>query len=56
MTTTDIIRKRYNRTSVFYDCMDTMIKDEVRKKILSNAYGKVLEVGVGNGYFKSFSS
>ena len=49
MTTTDIIRKRYNRTSVFYDCMDTMIKDDVRKKVLSHAHGKVLEVGVGTG-------
>lgn len=49
MTTTEIIRKRYNRTSIFYDCMDTMVKDEVRKKILSHAQGKVLEAGVGTG-------
>lgn len=49
MTATDIIRKRYNRTSKFYDCMDTMIKDEVRKKVLSHAHGKVLEAGVGTG-------
>lgn len=49
MTATDVIRKRYNRTSTFYDCMDTMIKDEVRKKVLSHAHGRVLEAGVGTG-------
>ena len=49
MPATDIIRKRYNRTSKFYDLMDTMIKDEVRKKVLSYAHGKVLEAGVGTG-------
>jgi len=49
MTVTDVIKKRYNRTSKFYDYMDTMIKDEVRKKVLSHAYGKVLEAGVGTG-------
>lgn len=46
---TEKIKKRYNRTSIFYDCMDTMIKDELRKKVVSYAQGKVLEVGVGTG-------
>lgn len=49
MSTTDAIKKRYNRTSKFYDWMDIMIKDEVRKKVLSHAHGKVLEAGVGTG-------
>ena len=49
MTTTEIIRKRYNRTSAFYDYMDTMIKDSTRKTAIENANGKVLEVGVGTG-------
>lgn len=44
-----LTRERYNRTSKFYDIMDRMIKSEIRKKILSQASGKVLEVGVGTG-------
>lgn len=49
MTTTEIIRKRYDRTSLFYDCMDWMISDKIRKKVIAMARGKVLEVGVGTG-------
>lgn len=49
MSTTEIIRKRYNRTSLFYDWMDWMITDEVRKRVVGMARGKVLEVGVGTG-------
>lgn len=46
---TEIIKKRYNRTSRFYDCMDFMIKDATRQQVLSLARGRVLEVGVGTG-------
>lgn len=46
---TEIIRKRYNRTARFYDWMDKMIPDAVRQRALSQATGKVLEVGVGTG-------
>lgn len=49
MPTTETIRKRFNRTSLFYDCMDWVIKDEIRQKVILQAYGKVLEVGVGTG-------
>ncbi len=49
MTTTEVIRKRYNRTSLFYDCMDRMIKDDVRRRVIEQAQGSVLEVGVGTG-------
>lgn len=45
----EVIKKRYNRTSKFYDLMDRMIKEELRRKALSQAEGKVLEVGVGTG-------
>ena len=44
-----LTRKRYNRTSKIYDWMDRMIKSDLRKRILSQARGKVLEVGVGAG-------
>ncbi|HBV85349.1 MAG TPA: SAM-dependent methyltransferase, partial [Desulfosporosinus sp.] len=44
-----LTRKRYNRTSKFYDIMDRMIKPDLRKKILKQVKGKVLEVGVGTG-------
>lgn len=46
---TFLTRKRYNRTSIFYDVMDQMIKSDLRKNILNQATGDVLEVGVGTG-------
>lgn len=49
VSATDVIRKRYNRTALFYDCMDIMISDEIRAQVISHARGKVLEVGVGTG-------
>jgi len=45
----EIIKKRYDRTATFYDCMDRMIPDTLRRKAISYAKGKVLEVGVGTG-------
>lgn len=51
-----LTRERYNRTSKFYDIMDRMIKSDIRKKILSEASGKVLEVGVGTGKNLEFYS
>jgi ubiquinone/menaquinone biosynthesis C-methylase UbiE len=45
---TILTRERYNRTAKFYD-MERMIKHELRKKILSQVKGKVLEIGVGTG-------
>lgn len=46
---TDVIRRRYNRTALYYDWMDRMIDPALRKKTLAHARGKVLEVGVGTG-------
>jgi ubiquinone/menaquinone biosynthesis C-methylase UbiE len=46
---TEIIKRRYNRTAHYYDWMDRMVNSELRKKALSLVYGKVLEVGVGTG-------
>ncbi|KJR47329.1 Phosphatidylethanolamine N-methyltransferase [Desulfosporosinus sp. I2] len=46
---TFLTRKRYNRTSIFYDVMDQMIKSDLRRNVLSQATGEVLEVGVGTG-------
>lgn len=50
---TDKIRKRYNRISKVYDLMDKpmdlMTPESWRAEILGQAYGRVLEVGVGTG-------
>jgi len=46
---TETIKRRYNRTAKFYDWMDFMINESVRKKIIGMSRGKVLEVGVGTG-------
>lgn len=45
----EIIRKRYDRTAIFYDCMDKMIPDTLRRRAIGYANGQVLEVGVGTG-------
>lgn len=45
----DIIKRRYNRTAIFYDAMDWMIPTSFRKQAVELAKGKVLEVGVGTG-------
>ncbi|OLN28788.1 Phosphatidylethanolamine N-methyltransferase [Desulfosporosinus metallidurans] len=46
---TILTRKRYNRTSLFYDWMDRMINSDIRRELLGDVTGKVLEVGVGTG-------
>lgn len=46
---TEVIRRRYNRTARFYDLMDKMIPEAIRRKAIAKASGKVLEVGVGTG-------
>ncbi len=49
MATSEIIKKRYDRTSLFYDGMDWIISDKIREKVIKMAKGKVLEAGVGTG-------
>nr|WP_256218159.1 class I SAM-dependent methyltransferase [Moorella thermoacetica] len=46
---TEIIKKRYNRTALFYDWMDRMIPAGLRRRVWQEARGRVLEVGVGTG-------
>lgn len=46
---TEKIRRRYNRTAVYYDWMDHMLSPALRKKVLSHVRGQVLEIGVGTG-------
>lgn len=46
---TEIIRRRFNRTALFYDWMDKMIPESLRRLATARAIGKVLEVGVGTG-------
>ncbi|HBT47393.1 MAG TPA: SAM-dependent methyltransferase [Peptococcaceae bacterium] len=46
---TETIKKRYNRTAIFYDFMDRMISPRWRKLVWQEAHGRVLEVGVGTG-------
>ncbi|WP_312198576.1 class I SAM-dependent methyltransferase [Anaerospora hongkongensis] len=45
----EVIRQRYNRTAKFYDLMDKMIPESVRRAAIGKATGNVLEVGVGTG-------
>ena len=49
MDATETIRRRYNRTALFYDWMDRMISPALREKVISMASGRVLEIGVGTG-------
>lgn len=46
---TEKTRRRYNRTALFYDWMDFLFGEKLRRRIISRARGKVLEVGVGTG-------
>ena len=46
---TEAIRRRYDRTAKWYDLMDRMFSSQLRQKILAQAHGEVLEVGVGTG-------
>ena len=43
------VRRKYNRNALIYDAMDRMIRDVWRAKVVSQAIGRVLEVGVGTG-------
>ncbi len=46
---TAAIKKRYNRTSVFFDVMTRAIPNETHKRAFSLVSGNILEVGVGTG-------
>lgn len=46
---TEVIKRRYNRTALFYDWMDRMIPNDLRRRVWREARGRVLEVGVGTG-------
>lgn len=49
---TNKIKKRYNRVAKFYDILDKpmeMAASKWREKLLSEAKGQVLEVGIGTG-------
>lgn len=46
---TDSVRRKYNRNALIYDAMDRMIRDAWRAKVIAQAVGRVLEVGVGTG-------
>ena len=43
------VRRKYNRNALVYDSMDRMIRDEWRLKVIGEARGRVLEIGVGTG-------
>ncbi|MGE5589512.1 MAG: class I SAM-dependent methyltransferase [Bacillota bacterium] len=46
---TESVRRKYNRNALFYDSMDRMIRDEWRQRVIRQARGKALEIGVGTG-------
>lgn len=43
------IRRKYNRNALLYDAMDRMIRDIWRERVIGQARGRVLEIGVGTG-------
>jgi ubiquinone/menaquinone biosynthesis C-methylase UbiE len=43
------VRRKYNRNALIYDSMDRMVKDPWRQRMISQARGRVLEIGVGTG-------
>ena len=45
----EVIKKRYDRSSSYYDWMDRMVSDSLREKAVTMARGQVLEIGVGTG-------
>lgn len=47
--TTESVRRKYNRNALLYDHMDRMIHDEWRRRVVGQARGRVLEIGVGTG-------
>lgn len=46
---TEAIRRKYNRNALVYDHMDRMVRDAWRERVISQATGRVLEIGVGTG-------
>lgn len=51
--TTQIVQKRYDRFSYFYDFLDGGIEKKLfgawRKKLIGNLRGEILEIGIGTG-------
>lgn len=43
------VRRKYNRNARWFDAMDRMVKDDWRSKMMQQARGSVLEVGIGTG-------
>ncbi len=43
------VRRKYNRNAMFYDVMDRMVRDAWRRMVVTQAFDRVLEVGVGTG-------
>lgn len=46
---TDFVRRKWNQNARRYDGMETVIKNEWRGLVTSQARGRVLEIGVGTG-------
>lgn len=43
------VRRKYNRNARWFDVMDHMVRDPWRVQLIGNAWGRVLELGVGTG-------
>lgn len=46
---TAAVRRKYDRNARFYDAMDRMVRGRWRAKVIGQAAGRVLEIGVGTG-------
>lgn len=46
---TEAVRRKYNRNARWYDAMERMVRDEWRRRVITQAVGRTLEIGIGTG-------
>lgn len=46
---TDNVRRKYDRNARWFDAMDRMVQDDWRRRLIGQAVGRTLEIGIGTG-------